>query len=589
MGTPVLKKNCVIPPRPGWIVTWTALGLLMTLQVWGYAREVTEAPAPIKGVVCDADGPVVGARVGPQGGKRRVQTDAAGRFILKEFPRGRSVAISAWKEGYYCALIRDVKAPAEDLRFTLIPYQTDDNPHYQWIPPTGEKGCAECHNPAIIEMSLSDAHLQAARNPRFLTMYNGTDMDGNQSPPTRYGVANASWKNLRVPLPPDLSKPYYGPGYVLDFPETPIDCNACHIPGASLVGTLNPNEAEGVDQFGVHCDFCHKVGGVRMDPVTHMPFPTRPGVLSMDMRRPFPDDSERFQLFFGTFDDDNVPEEDTRLPLLQESRYCASCHYGVFWTTVIYNSYGEWLESPYSDPASGKGKTCQDCHMPSPTLWKGKRITNVAPGKGGIERNPFDIHSHLTTVDETLLKEALTMTVSVRREAGDLVVKATLYNDKTGHHVPTDSPLRHLILLVDARDSKGARLRQVSGPRLPAWCGKGDPARGYYAGLPGKAYAKILKEKWTAAFPVTAYWRHTEVISDNRIGAFDKDSVSVSFLSPPSGKTVITATLLYRRAFKELMDQKKWGIPDIVMAQERLVLAVDPQPSFKVPAANDSH
>ena len=30
--------------------------------------------------------------------------------------------------------------------------------------------------------------------------------------------------------------------------------------------------------------------------------------------------------------------------------------------TLIYNSYGEWLDSPYSDPKTGK--TCQECHMP---------------------------------------------------------------------------------------------------------------------------------------------------------------------------------------------------------------------------------
>ena len=59
-----------------------------------------------------------------------------------------------------------------------------------------------------------------------------------------------------------------------------------------------------------------------------------PGVLSMDIRRPFPEDEDRYQLFFGTFDDDNVPEEDTYLPLLEESQFCAPCHFGVFWDTV---------------------------------------------------------------------------------------------------------------------------------------------------------------------------------------------------------------------------------------------------------------
>ena len=114
----------------------------------------------------------------------------------------------------------------------------------------------------------------------------------------------------------------------------------------------------------------------------------------MDIRRPFAADPDRYQLFFGTFDDDNVPEEDTNLPLLKESRFCAACHYGVFWDTVVYNSYGEWLLSPYSDPAYGGAATCQQCHMPAPTLLEGQPLTNVAPGKGGVERDPLTIHAH---------------------------------------------------------------------------------------------------------------------------------------------------------------------------------------------------
>ncbi|MBL6978522.1 MAG: hypothetical protein ISR61_06210 [Desulfobacteraceae bacterium] len=402
-------------------------------------------------------------------------------------------------------------------------------------------------------------------------MYYGRDMDGNQSLVTRYGPGNAIWKTLLVPQPPDPSQPYYGPGYLLDFPGIPIKCTACHIPGASIQGDVDPETVKDADRFGVHCDFCHKVADVRIDPVTRLPFPRFPGVQSMDVRRPFPDDPKRFQLFFGTFDDDNVPGEDTRLPLLEESRYCAPCHYGVFWSTVVYNSYGEWLESPYSDPESGKAKTCQECHMVSPTVWKGNNLKNVAPGKGGIDRDPSTIHSHLTTVDKDLLQDALTVTVAAKKEGGNVVLKVTLTNDKTGHHVPTDSPLRHLILLVDARDSRGNRLKQSGGPVLPGWCGVGDPAQGYYAGLPGKAYAKLLKEKWTNVFPAAAYWRHTTLVSDNRIAAFESDTTTYSFAAPEEGYIYIKVRLLYRRAYKTLMDQKKWDAPDIVMAEKSML------------------
>jgi len=40
-------------------------------------------------------------------------------------------------------------------------------------------------------------------------------------------------------------------------------------------------------------------------------------------------------------------------------------------------------------------------------------------------------------------------------------------------------------------------LLQLEGPTIPQWCGTGDPNQGYYAGLAGTAYAKILEQLWT--------------------------------------------------------------------------------------------
>ena len=62
------------------------------------------------------------------------------------------------------------------------------------------------------------------------------------------------------------------------------------------------------------------------------------------------------------------------LSAAQESAYSAHrATNGVFGGVVgaghvtggveIDNSYGEWLDSPYSDPKTGQ--TCQDCHMPN--------------------------------------------------------------------------------------------------------------------------------------------------------------------------------------------------------------------------------
>jgi len=61
-------------------------------------------------------------------------------------------------------------------------------------------------------------------------------------------------------------------------------------------------------------------------------------------------------------------------------------------------------------------------------------------------------------------------------------------------------------------------------------------------------------------------------VSDNRLAAFASDSTSFAFAPPAAGDANITVTLLYRRAFMQLMEWKKWDVPDIVMAQEQLVV-----------------
>ena len=557
--------------------------LILGIALWASIRSqmvpsaTTLGGATAEGVVVDADGPVFGATVRVQSTTNATVSDEDGRFRLDGLQEGGIITVSAWKQGYYCAKEEGVAPPASGITLTLSTYQTSDNPDYVWIPPTGADSCASCKSGMTDVWLENDAHARSASNERFLTMYNGTDVDGNQSPLTRF-VCTKDYGCF--PLPPDPNQPYYGPGYVLDFPTTAGNCAACHTPGAAVDSPygVDPNGVSGADTFGVHCDFCHKIADVHLNPITGLPHENRPGVLSMDIRRPFTDDPERFQLFFGTFDDDNVPEEDTYLPLLETSQYCAPCHFAVFWDTVVYNSFGEWLDSPYSDPGFEGAKTCQQCHMPAPTFLDGVPMTNVAPGKGGVERDPLTIHAHTFpgAMDEQLLQNAASMTATAHLRGSTAVVQVDITNDQSGHHVPTDSPLRHLILLVQATDADGNSLPWLSGPELPQWCGLGDPAEGYYAGLPGTAYAKILEETWTGVSPSGAYWNPTRVLSDNRLAAFATSTTTYTFAAPAEGGITVEVSLLFRRAFIELMDQKRWEVPDIVMERETVTLRVLP-------------
>jgi nitrate/TMAO reductase-like tetraheme cytochrome c subunit len=523
---------------------------------------VSKNPLQISGRVVDTEGPVQGATVRVRAAENKTLSDEAGNFLLPDIGYSQPVSVTAWAQGYYVGWT-SASAATNPVTITLKPHYTSDNPDYDWFSLEGQEGSISCsHCMPCYEEWQADAHASSAVNPRFVSMYNGTDLHGNQSPPTEY-LCIPDYGC--TPLPPDPNEPYYGPGYKLDFPESAGNCAACHAPAAAAIPGMeysaDINQLSGIELEGVFCEFCHKVGDVALDPDTELPFPNMPGVLSERLFRPEGDQ----QLFFGNFDD--VTRRVSYLPLIEESAFCAPCHFGQFWDTVVYNSYGEWLESPYSQTPNGR--TCQDCHMP-PVDYD----YFVYPEKGGLDRDRSRIFSHQMpgAMDQDLLQNALTMATTAWQESGKLNVEVILTNDKTGHHLPTGSPLRNMILLVEASDSAGNPLRQLSGPTVPAWGGIGDPQSGYYAGLPGQGYAKILEESWTGVSPSGAYWNQTRVINDNRLAALQSDVTSYTFEASDAAQ--VEVKLLFRRAFIELMDWKAWEAVDILMEQQ--ILQVDP-------------
>jgi mono/diheme cytochrome c family protein len=527
-----------------------------------------EGTVSVSGVVRDEEGSVEGAVVRIQTTQFADTTDWNGAFLIRNINPEALVILTAWAPGYFIAGGEPVTPGTDSLEFILHRIDRSDNEQYDWISAFSESpgsgSCQNCHagGPNMpFDEWLQDAHGQSVNNIRFLTMYEGTDLMGNQSPSTRYGTSR-DYGNF--PLPPNPDEAYYGPGYKLDFPESQGNCTACHAPMAAIDQPYSgdPLNLQGVETEGIGCDFCHKVWDVKLNPATDLPYDNMPGILSFQFCRP----QEGHQFFAGPYDD-VAPGEDTCTPVQRESRYCAPCHYAKFWDVTIYNSYGEWLESPYNDPESGQ--TCQDCHMPSGLTDHFARMD-----QGGRMRDPQTIFSHRMrgARDEDLLRNAVTMTASAGRDGNQIYVQVDLVNDKTGHHVPTDSPLRHMILKIEAHDASGAPLIQTGGPRLPDWCGVGDPDQGFYSGLPGKAYAKILEEAWTGVSPTGAYWNMTRLLSDNRLAAFESDHTSYSFISSSYASVTVTVTLIFRRAYKQLMEWKSWDDPDIVMSEITLYL-----------------
>jgi len=170
-----------------------------------------------------------------------------------------------------------------------------------------------------------------------------------------------------------------------------------------------------------------------------------------------------------------------------------------------------------------------------------------------------------------------------------LDVRVTITNTKAGHNFPTDSPLRHLILVVRAEDRVGTELIQVGGERIPNWGGPGpisplDIANTLertgikdYSGLPGKIFANLFVEEATNLSPGIAYWNETKAASvnsingatsDTRLRPFAPDTSIYSFANPDAGNVKVTIQLIYRFAFYDLMVWKEWfDRPDIMVAQ----------------------
>ncbi len=577
-GTPPVRGSRAAM-RP---LFWASV-LAVSVVVWMSLRALFPSPSlwwgrdsgnTVKGLVIDEEGGVAGAVVRIQTTPHSAVSGADGSFELTvpgsfEGP----VKLTAWAKGYFIAGPVEASPGQSEVTISLHRHSDKDNPDYVWLSSlrsggTGEnQGCAECHlrgtagtGPALpVDEWLEDAHSQSAVNPRFLSLYSGTDLAGHRSPPTRY-LHTKDYGTF--PLAPETGEEYYGPGYKLDYPGHAGNCSACHLAAAAVNAPYDtdPTEVSGVGAEGVNCDFCHKIWDVRLDPVTGLPFENRPGVLSFEFRRPF----EGHQLFAGPLDD-IAPGEDTFSELQKKSQICAPCHFGVFWDTTVYDSFGEWLRSPYSDAETGK--TCQDCHMPS----SGAKVF-ARPEVGGLERDPKTIVSHRMpgARDRELLENAVTMTVEAERKGSAIKVGTRIVNDLTGHHVPTDSPLRHVMLVVRAYDGRGKELELQSGSTLPEWCGSGEPEDGCYGGLPGKVFVKLLREEWTGIVPGAAYWNPTRVLMDSRLGAFESDVGEYVFAAPEPGPVRVEAVLLYRRAFKDLMDRKGWDEPDIVMESVQL-------------------
>lgn len=512
----------------------------------------TVAARELSGVVVDGEGsPIKNAMVSVQGSGSSIQTDIRGNFRIEIDDNILSGNLTAGKYGYFNGA-QEIIPDAQKYRIELHPLPVADEKDYRWLLPrkgedssslqaADEKACQRCH-PELTEEWQKDAHSRSAVNPLFLAFYNGSPENGEQKA---------------------------GPGYKTDFPEANGNCADCHVPALALARPFqaDPNHAQGVEREGIFCDFCHKINGVSIDQTGSLP-----GVRSLQLLRP----SDGRQVFFGPYAD-VYPGDDAYHPLYARSHYCAPCHNGKFWDVLAYSEFQEWNESSYKT----RNIHCQTCHMP-PT---GNAERFALQKEGGIVRNPATIPSHfnLGVQNEAFMKQAIDLKLSARETVEALEVVIAVSNVNAGHHYPTGSPMRNMILLVTVQDAAGRIPKMLQGEQVPLWGGVGAPEEGNYAGMPGKGYAKVLRDAvlypdqrrrhFTRQYPAP-HWRPTIIESDTRIPAEGIDETLYRFkLSENlSWPITVTARLIYRRSYKPWMDAMNLKIPDMEIAREEAVL-----------------
>jgi hypothetical protein len=465
--------------------------LLLGLAVAGAVPNV------VSGRVREANDPVAGAVVRFQGTGVCTHTNADGQFRL---PSRRDRRVTAWKEGHLIVGAA-LNSPFLDLR--LQPLPTEDHDEYEWVDPAPDaarpQNCANCHAEIYREWAGS-GHARAATGRRFRNLYEGTDANGK---------AGVGWGLLaQHPLGADV-------------------CTSCHAPTAHDLGDLR-----GVDRRGVHCDYCHKIAGIGDGTIglSH-------GRFNLTLLRPAPG----HQLFFGPLDDVDRGE-DAYSPLYRDSRYCASCHEGVVFGVHVYSTYSEWLDSP----ARRQGLQCQDCHM-KPT----GRMRNIAPGHGGIDRDPRSLGNHRFFDDSLrdMLRRCLQVEAEIRRDGVSVRAEVRVRAEGVGHRVPTGYIDRHLILIAEGLDDKGRTLQPLQCDSfLP------DAVGVELAGRPGRLYARLLRDE-KGHQPAPFWHQDGEEPIDTRLKPGEVDRLRLRY---PATLNRLRVRVIYRLFWEEVARTKGW-------------------------------
>ncbi len=516
--------------------------------------------------------PVGSALVSVQATGVSTTTAADGTFWLGD-ATGSGLTVVAAKKGYYNVSVT-ASVPDSGIVIVLEPVPQHDDPNYTLVDP---QVCGGCHPTQYGEWQGSPM-ARAGVNTWVEDIYSGTGTPGGMG----------GFVYLRDSI------------FAGHNPNS--ECASCHQPEPWLDepfrALLSINDPSPGVAHGVSCDVCHKFADIDESKLNH------PGLYPGTVTFTRPAGPVVDQVQYGMLGDTdyNIPSQmrGSYQPQLG-AEVCGACHQdkndpdedGNFDEpngVVSEPTYFEWKNSAYADEQSPLYADCVDCHMPPSG-------TDSACSVISLTRDPNTIRSHeIRGTTAEYLENAAELSIDTQITGDTLEVTVAVTNAHTGHHVPTGVTVRNMILLVEAwRDGDGLPLVHTGVQEIHDLGGIGDPAQGYYAGLPGKFYAKLNHD--ASGNGPTFFTDATGIQFDTRIPALETDVTDYSFDVPAGGGALsVRARLIYRRAFRFLVDAKQWTedgqgnpLPDIagpdygylMEMSERTILAVscDGQPA----------
>jgi hypothetical protein len=489
----------------------------------------------VTGTVVDSatNNPVSGAIVTLHGGSQQVFTAADGSYSINL--TGSNLDIVGGAKGYYYQAV-NTNSPATGVTIALDPVLLADNASYAIRPPDE---CGSCH-PKQLEDWSNSPMAKAGFNTWVNDIYNGDGTAGGMG-----GFVYTRDSAFAHSNPNSECASCHQPQGWIESPFSALDAN---------VGSPTPSV-----QHGVSCDICHKVADIDESKINS------PGIFpgAVDYSKPYPNQQVEYGVLGDVTYNISSLMRGSYQPQMR-AELCAACHQDAadpnedhtYSGVISEPTYLEWLASDYADPNSPNFADCVDCHM---------GVSHNNEVCGVIVTPPRAVESvrdhNIEGSTPAYLENAVDMNLQVSSTETQLNVQVSIHNNQTGHHVPTGVTVRNMVLVVEAYEDGNDPLTDslvYSGSQvIHDLGGIGDPAQGYYAGLPGKFFAKVNHD--VSGNGPTFFTDATGIQFDNRIPANATDTTNYSFALPSHQANIkVRARLIYRKAFRFLVDAKNW-------------------------------